>query len=54
MLARKKEEQGNKRRKRKDGDIISDNDDLIAGLIGQMKQAAEVSFIFERYPKTSS
>jgi transcription factor SPN1 len=41
MLARKKEERS--RRKRKDVDIINDNDDLIAHLIQQMKMASEVS-----------
>ena len=43
MLARKKDER--RRRKRKDVDIINDNDDLIAHLISQMKEAAEVNFI---------
>lgn len=41
MMMRKKEEQSMKRR-RKDIDIINDNDDIIAGLIGDMKHAAEV------------
>lgn len=41
MMMRKKEEQTMKRR-RKDIDIINDNDDIIAGLIGDMKHAAEV------------
>lgn len=41
MMMRKKEEQSLKRR-RKDIDIINDNDDIIAGLIGDMKHAAEV------------
>lgn len=40
-MSRKKEEQSLKRR-RKDIDIINDNDDIIAGLINDMKQAAEV------------
>ncbi|XP_060843667.1 protein IWS1 homolog A-like isoform X2 [Rhopalosiphum padi] len=40
MMMRKKEEQTMKRR-RKDIDIINDNDDIIAGLIGDMKHAAE-------------
>lgn len=43
MMMRKKEEQSMKRR-RKDIDIINDNDDIIAGLIGDMKHAAEVIF----------
>lgn len=42
MLQKKKEEQ-TKRRKRKDIDIINDNDDIIAQLIADMKAAAEVS-----------
>lgn len=41
MMSRKKEEQSLKRR-RKDIDIINDNDDIIAGLINDMKNAAEV------------
>ncbi|XP_025207257.1 protein IWS1 homolog isoform X3 [Melanaphis sacchari] len=40
MMMRKKEEQSLKRR-RKDIDIINDNDDIIAGLIADMKHAAE-------------
>ncbi|KAJ8944826.1 hypothetical protein NQ318_013163 [Aromia moschata] len=40
MLARKREEQS-KRRKRKDIDIINDNDDIIAGLLADMRAAAE-------------
>ncbi|KAE9525454.1 hypothetical protein AGLY_014254 [Aphis glycines] len=40
MMMRKKEEQSMKRR-RKDIDIINDNDDIIAGLISDMKNAAE-------------
>jgi len=43
MLARKKEEQ-TKRRKRKDIDIINDNDDLIDHLLGEMRNAAEVLY----------
>jgi len=45
MLARKKEDQ-TRRRKRKDIDIINDNDDLIEGLLIEMKNAADVSFPF--------
>lgn len=41
MMMKKKEEQSIKRR-RKDIEIINDNDDIIAGLISDMKQAAEV------------
>uniref|UniRef100_A0A0A9XTF3 TFIIS N-terminal domain-containing protein n=1 Tax=Lygus hesperus TaxID=30085 RepID=A0A0A9XTF3_LYGHE len=40
MLMRKKEEQS-KRRKRKDIDIINDNDDIIAQLLADMKHAAD-------------
>lgn len=41
MLARKRE-QASKRRKRRDIDIINDNDDIIDQLIQNMRQAAEV------------
>lgn len=41
MLARKKEDQS-KRRKRRDIDIINDNDDIIDQLIQNMRHAAEV------------
>ena len=44
MLAKKKEDQG-KRRRRKDVETINDNDDLIVALIQKMKTAAEVSFL---------
>lgn len=40
MLARKKDEKS-KRRKRRDIDLINDNDDLIAQLLQQMRHAAE-------------
>lgn len=40
MLARKREEQ-TRRRKRKDIDIINDNDDIIAQLLQDMRQAAD-------------
>lgn len=40
MLAKKREEQ-TKRRKRKDIDIINDNDDIIAQLLSDMRNAAE-------------
>lgn len=43
MLARKREG-GTKRRKRRDIDIINDNDDIIDQLIQNMRHAAEVSF----------
>ncbi|XP_050438223.1 protein IWS1 homolog isoform X2 [Adelges cooleyi] len=41
MMMKKKEEQSWKRR-RKDIDIINDNDDIIAGLINDMKNAADI------------
>ena len=41
MLAKKKEE-GSKRRKKRDIDIINDNDDIIDQLIQDMRAAAEV------------
>lgn len=41
MMERKKAEMG-KRRKRRDVDIINDNDDIIMAMITQMKEAAEV------------
>jgi PREDICTED: similar to CG9915-PA isoform 2 len=40
-MQRKKEE-NYRRRKRKNIDLINDNDDIIAELMVQMKQAAEV------------
>ena len=43
MMAKKKEE-NSKRRKRRDVDLISDSDDLIADIIAQMRLAAEVIF----------
>lgn len=46
MLQRKKEDQ-NKRRKRKDIDIINDNDDIIAQLLSDMRHAAEVKIQFK-------
>lgn len=42
MLARKRE-LASKRRKRRDIDIINDNDDIIDQLIQNMRQAAEVN-----------
>ena len=41
MLMKRKEEKG-VRRRRKDIDIINDNDDIIAQLISDMKHAASV------------
>lgn len=43
MLAKRREE-GSKRRKRRDIDIINDNDDIIDQLIQDMRAAAEVTF----------
>jgi len=40
MMAKRKEEMQKSRRKRKDVDLINDNDDLIADLIVKMKEAA--------------
>lgn len=48
MLLRKKEEKSGRRR-RKDIDIINDNDDIIAQLISDMKHAAQVDSIPKRY-----
>lgn len=45
MMSKKKEEKSLKRRK-KDIDIINDNDDIISGLINDMKYAAEVIYIY--------
>jgi uncharacterized protein YjgD (DUF1641 family) len=42
MMEKKKAEMKRIRRKRKDADFISDNDDLIAEMITKMKEAAEV------------
>ena len=42
MMQKKKEEMRRNRRKRKDADMINDNDDLIADMITKMKEAAEV------------
>ena len=47
MLARKKDER--RKKKRKDVDIINDNDDLIDNLLQQMRAAYEV-FTFVTYP----
>lgn len=41
MMQKKKE--GSKRRKRRDIDIINDNDDIIAQLLADMRNAAEVN-----------
>ena len=44
MLEKKKAERQAGRRKRKDVDIINDNDDLIADMVQKMKVAAEVMY----------
>ena len=44
MLEKKKAERQASRRKRKDVDIINDNDDLIADMVQKMKVAAEVMY----------
>ncbi|CAC5405365.1 SPN1 [Mytilus coruscus] len=41
MMERKKAEQRKQRRKKNEGDLINDNDDLIADMICKMKEAAE-------------
>lgn len=41
MMEKKKAEMG-RRRKRRDVDIINDNDDIVMAMITQMKEAAEV------------
>lgn len=46
MLEKKKAERQGNRRRRKDIDIINDNDDLIADMVHKMKLAAEVQFDF--------
>lgn len=45
MMQKKKEEMSRQRRKRKDVDLINDNDDLIADLIVKMKEAANVGHV---------
>lgn len=42
IMMQKKREENYRRRKRKNIDIINDSDDVIAEMIQQMKQAAEV------------
>lgn len=46
MLAKKRED-GTKRRKSRDIDIINDNDDIIDQLIQDMRAAAEVRYLKE-------
>lgn len=47
IMMQKKREENYRRRKRKNIDIINDSDDVIAEMIQQMKQAAEVSVPFD-------
>ena len=57
IMMQKKREENYRRRKRKNIDIINDSDDVIAEMISQMKQAAEVSFLPKLHvsvPNTSS
>ena len=42
MMERKKAEMSKRRRKKKDIDILNDNDDMISDMIRRMKEAAEV------------
>jgi len=46
MMQLKKDETRKRRKKRKDVDIINDNDDLIDAIVKNMKAAAEVSTIY--------
>ncbi|KAI1285934.1 Protein IWS1 -like protein [Halotydeus destructor] len=48
LMMQKKREENHKKRKRRNIDIINDSDDVIAELIGQMKQAADEDFEFNR------
>lgn len=43
MMAKKKEERSHSRRKRRNIDIINDNDDLIVDMLKRMREAADVS-----------
>ena len=42
MLEKRKAEMSKRRRKKKDIDILNDNDDMISDMIRRMKEAAEV------------
>jgi len=44
MMARKKEERSRNRRRKRNVDIINDNDDLIVEMLKKMREAAEVGF----------
>ena len=51
MLQKRKEEMNKRRKRKKDSELINDNDDLIAELIKDMKNAAEVGqFIISAHP----
>ena len=43
MLEKRKAEMSKRRRKKKDIDILNDNDDMISDMIRRMKEAAEVN-----------
>ena len=43
MIAKKKDESSRKRNRRRNFEVINDSDDIIAELIGKMKEAASVS-----------
>ena len=43
MMAQKKEERASGRRRKRNVDIINDNDDLIVDMLKRMREAAEVS-----------
>lgn len=43
IMLQKRKEMNSRRRRRKNIDIINDSDDIIAELIQEMKQAADVS-----------
>ena len=42
MLEKKKAEMSKRRKKKKDIDILNDNDDMISEMIRKMKEVAEV------------
>lgn len=54
MMQRKKEESRHNRRKRKDVEMINDNDDLIADMITKMKEAAEEDRILNQKRKPAT
>ena len=46
MLEKKKAEMSKRRKKKKDIDILNDNDDMISEMIRKMKEVAEVRILF--------